>query len=162
LEDDRRSPERNGDNPVGMVAMADVISQAESCDSNCNQLWRVHSALYTIAAADGQRVVHIGRDESLREKLVAEINQRNLDAESLNGTGPSVLHEFTITWNIIRLENSVTVQADLSADGTTKRFTFSSDGICLDHACEKAVKNAVTVVYAIMRDQSHPWAEKLT
>lgn len=58
--------------------------------------------------------------------------------------------QFRLDWDIDRKDKTVEVGATLRIGNESRYLTFGSDGDCQEHACEKAVKDAVFGVYAVM------------
>ena len=104
------------------------------------------------ATSDKRTILHNGHDRILREKVFAEINQRAISIVPLNSMVVDVSSpaQLTATWDIIREEVSVTVEINLTANGESKFLSFRSDKPCLEQACNEAVRDAVSAVFAVI------------
>jgi hypothetical protein len=114
--------------------------------------WCFQSGVDGDVVTNRRFVVHTGSDKILGEKLFAEINQRAIDIVPLNNpvAGIASPQPVTAVWGIVRQEKSVTVEITLTTDGESKFLSFRSDGACPEQACEKAVKDAVSGVFAVI------------
>lgn len=102
---------------------------------------------------DESTIIHVVRDTDLRDKLLAEMRGRDLGAMQSGGEDVDNLlstRQFRLDWDIDRKDKTVEVRATLRIGNESRYLTFSSDGDCQEHACEKAVKDAVFGVYAVM------------
>jgi hypothetical protein len=62
---------------------------------------------------------------------------------------------FEVRWSIIREDKSVTVRAEFMGNGgASESVSVSSEGTCIEDACDKAVRSAVSRLLAVMQDQT--------
>lgn len=127
-------------------------TQSDKPDAKRQSIWYLQSVLGG-TCANRWFIVHIGKDIGLREKLFAEIQERAFDVSPLscNITAPASLQQFTVAWDITRQDKFVTVKAILTGNGESRELSFRSEGSCPEQACEKAVKDAVTGVFAVVQ-----------
>jgi hypothetical protein len=118
--------------------------------SNNRSAWYFQSFLKTGGTADKRMTVHSGSDAVLREKLFAELHDRDVSVVPLDGKVCFLLPHFSVSWTITRKDNSVTVSAVLTADGENTLLSFRSNGSCPEQACEKAVRDAISGLFAVM------------
>lgn len=127
-------------------------TQGKKLEAKRQPVWYLQSVL-SDTDANKWFIVHSGKDAGLREKLFAEIQQRAFDVSPLSGnvTDLATLQQFTVAWDITRQDKFVTVKAILTGNGESKELSFRSEGSCPEQACAKAVKDAVTGVFAVMQ-----------
>src|ERR1044071_202017 len=123
-------------------------------NSKQQAVWYLQSSLHSNADENRQFVVHMGIDNTLKGELLAEIHRRDADVVSLGHSLAAIPlpQQFTVVWGISREEKFVTLQAVLTAKGVHKVLSFPSEGDCTKEACNKALKDALFVVYAVMRE----------
>lgn len=126
--------------------------ESEKADSKQPLTWYLQSYVDKSVAAAKKSIVHTGRDKVLRDTLFSEIHQRDMEVVPINSTFAGTLssQQFTAKWDIIRRDKSVTVEITLTADGSRKILSFRSEGTCSEQACEEAVRDAVSGVYAVI------------
>ncbi|HEY0376053.1 MAG TPA: hypothetical protein VGC87_03770 [Pyrinomonadaceae bacterium] len=137
---------------AALPAGSDSAAQGGGLGVGRRQVWRLQSSL----SGGGNVtwiVVHTGMDDALKEKLLAEIRRRNCTVFLLGeGVAESDSPQpLMIAWDISRNEKFVTVQAVLKANGESKILSFRSEGDCTEQACNRAVRDAVSGVFAIMQ-----------
>lgn len=127
----------------------------ESTAQRPQQRWLFQAFLKDSAAGGRNFILHSGSDSVLLEKLFAEMEQRNVPVVSLQ-TNVYFLkpQPFEVRWSITREEKSVTVRAEFMGNGSNRTVSASSDGTCMEDACEKAVRTAVSQLLALMQDQT--------
>jgi hypothetical protein len=59
-----------------------------------------------------------------------------------------------VSWNIIRGQTGVIVEATLISNGDSLSLFGRGAGNCPEQACDEAVRNAVSKVFAAMKDLS--------
>ncbi len=135
-------------------------AQTENRDSKRQSVWYLQSRLSGTDAAKWF-ILHTGKDAALMEKLFAEIQQCAFDIAPLsnNISHPSASQQLTVAWDITREEKFVTVQAVLTTSGESRVLSFGSGGSCQEQACERAVKAAVSGVYAVVQRELAEKAE---
>ena len=134
-------------------------SQAQASDRtavNQQQRWLFQTILKESAVGGRNFILHSGSDSVLQEKLFAEMRQRDVSVVPLQ-TNVCFLkpQPFEVRWSIIRDDKSVTVRADfIGNDGISEAVEVSSEGTCVDDACDKAVRSAVSKLLAVMQEQT--------
>jgi hypothetical protein len=117
--------------------------------------WRFQALLGTEGGQPGAFVVNRGNDDMLKKKLLAEFEGRSIFlAPNMHSSAVVPMRqEFTISWSVVRAESFATVEAVVTLGGQSKTLTFKSAGSCAEHACENAVRDAVSGVLAVMEGQ---------
>jgi hypothetical protein len=113
-------------------------------------VWYFQSLVGSSVAGDKRLVIHTGSDKALRDKLLAEIRQREFEVVPFNKISISSPMQVTARWGIIRQEDSVTVEVNLTANGESRFLSFCSDGTCPETTCEQAIRDAVSGVFAVI------------
>ncbi len=134
--------------------LIDVYSQSKTDVPTGVAIWSFRSVGFSGDVNADKVAVHTGLDAVLGQKLTAEMLKQSIEIVPLDGKALSSDPHVTISWSIIREENSVTVAAKLTAGADSKILTFRSDATCVEQACDKAVRDAVSGVFAVMGDMA--------
>lgn len=102
-----------------------------------------------------QVAIHTGSDADLVKKLTAEMLKQDVCIRPVT-RGSLARRHVSVSWKIIRQQTGVTVEAAiLTANGDSKPVYGHGVGNCPEQACDEAVRNAVSKVFAAMKDLSH-------
>jgi hypothetical protein len=145
------------DKPVMLTSNHSSQPQAnESTAVNQQQRWLFQTILKESAVGGRNFILHSGSDSVLQEKLFAEMRQRDVPVFALQNNVCFLKPQpFEVRWSITRDDKSVTVRADfIGNDGASESVEVSSEGTCVDDACEKAVRSAVSNLLAVMQGQT--------
>ncbi|HEX3250517.1 MAG TPA: hypothetical protein VHS05_13895 [Pyrinomonadaceae bacterium] len=114
--------------------------------------WYFQSLSQAGVSAD-QVVIHTGSDADLVKKLTAEMRKQDVRIRPLTRRS-LVQRHVSVSWNIIRGQTGVIVEATLISNGDSLSLFGRGAGNCPEQACDEAVRNAVSKVFAAMKDLS--------
>jgi hypothetical protein len=141
-------------NSSGQTATIEQSTSVEgkAFSSQSRGAWYFQSFLDKGGSGDRVVIAHTGRDTQLRDRLFNELQQRSVGISLADDkVADNLSPHFIVAWGIRRQEKSVTVSVILTVGNESKTFSFSSNGTCPEQACEKAIKDAVSGVFAIVQ-----------